>query len=1026
MRAQVCLSTFLVLLMLCPASLGSATGERGPNEEGNDWVVVTGSSASTSPLRIGDQNVTLSVGVRNLRASNGNPSDGDERLYNTTLEVVGVRDERGNLLTVSESPVSWDSIRADNGGDGYTLGHTGEPGNTKTITGFQLDVKGLGARPGVYNISILISYKFQISWDPVLGPEWSSRFTEEESNIQFEVASNVRVATPVVCDESGSPIPLYAGATLQRVGVPVRPLAGPLSSVIATLVIPSTSPLQLTASPSTTLTSNASRVSSDVIFYFRVDVSVAGPGVYDASTANITLRLQYIKERNWDGSREEVAAAEEGIPLTFTLACTPLLNVSSVSPSYLYQGEEAMNLTVHLVNEGNVDLKLVRVSLDIAGHFSGASFYYDGQGNRVTVAPECTITSLPARASTSALFPLVVFGPLPPGMHRLTVRYSGYYEDTGALGGASALVAMDDRLFKTLKGSAPYIQIEVRDLQTSLSVISSPQASLNPSGESEVRIPLTVRNDESFGIQSAEITLAAGSGTPLINPTSPLSRTLEPVRLPFFAPGQELELTFSANLNRSLSPGLHPLTLRLNGTSADSGLPVSSEQKVVVRVSAFGPILSLSSGAALPSAALGTPASLPVTLHNSGGATLSDLRVRVRCGPPTPLLNPSDHSLDWLQEARLSALGPLSDAELRFEADLDPAYPPGAFELEVSVLGSYFPSGEPFELAANVSARLLPSPPSLHIENATLDPPEPSPGKGFTLTVVVRNSGGEAARGVWIALPALAGAGLPALLDPSTPLTGGIEWGEAPFTASIPIRFLPDIEAGGSASVTFEMRAEKSARADQAFSEALLLVFKDGSGIERARVFPVLIRTAEPPPAPEEGPNWPLIIASVVVILVLGAAAGLVASSRKKKKPGEAGGEGAQEAPPPQPALPPEPSPASPAAPPPLQPPPPPPPPPPPSLKGAPAAAPAAPPHLPPPPPGAPPAQVYPVARPGPEQGYSTPGVEGEPRYISPPQKPRAYSGAIPPTRLCPACGKEVKLRFVKCPHCGVDLPPVT
>jgi len=28
--------------------------------------------------------------------------------------------------------------------------------------------------------------------------------------------------------------------------------------------------------------------------------------------------------------------------------------------------------------------------------------------------------------------------------------------------------------------------------------------------------------------------------------------------------------------------------------------------------------------------------------------------------------------------------------------------------------------------------------------------------------------------------------------------------------------------------------------------------------------------------------------------------------------------------------------------------------------------------------------------------------------------------------RTCPTCGNEVKVRFVKCPYCGSDLPPIT
>jgi hypothetical protein len=64
--------------------------------------------------------------------------------------------------------------------------------------------------------------------------------------------------------------------------------------------------------------------------------------------------------------------------------------------------------------------------------------------------------------------------------------------------------------------------------------------------------------------------------------------------------------------------------------------------------------------------------------------------------------------------------------------------------------------------------------------------------------------------------------------------------------------------------------------------------------------------------------------------------------------------------------------------------------------------------------------------RAGPLEGYAIPGAEADqPRYSAPPQKPRSYSGKEVPMRTCPTCGNEVKVRFVKCPYCGSDLPPV-
>ncbi|MEM4728407.1 MAG: hypothetical protein QXH42_01415 [Thermoplasmata archaeon] len=1028
----------LGLIPLLPLSPCQGAGGRGPNENGDDWVVVTDWSLPTSPLRIGDQNVSLAVTLRNLRASDGNSANGDERLYNLTIEVRAVLDEKGNRLQAAESPVTWDVARDDNGGDGYMLGHIGEPGNYLTLTGLSLDVKGLGARAGRYNVSVAVSYVFQTSWDPVLGPEWSTRQTEEESNIRLEIASNVQVGAPEVLDESLNPMPLYASARFQLIGVPVTPLAGSLSSVIATLVVPQTSPLQLAPSGTTTLTSSANSVSDRTVFFFRVDVSVTPPGVYDAQRANITLRLQYIKDRNWDGGVNGVAAAEEGIPLTFRLEYTPLLNATSTSPSIIYQGIESFNLTVHLSNEGNTDLKLVKVTLDASSFFMGDGMGYDGSGKRVPGVPSCTLSSIPAGSTTTALFPLRVLGSIPPGTHRLTLTYSGYYENEGALGGASTLVPMNDALFKILRGRAPYIELEVRDLQTSLAVVSPPPIVLNPSGESEgISIKLSVRNEESFAIRSAELTLLAGPGTPLVNPLSPLSKTLEPVHVSLLDPGEEVPLVFLASLNKSTPSGLQALTLRLNGTNADTGLPIGTELKIPVRFSVFGPLLSIASGAALPSAvpATGGSVKIPVKLINSGGALLSDITLRLRAGPPTPLISPLDSNSSWLPERRISALQPLSELETTINALIDPSSSPGSYEIEASLSGRYFASGEAFELSRSITIRILPAPPRLSIVNITLNPSEVPPGKPFTLSVTVLNSGGETARGVWVALPALAGPGLLPFKQPPLapePLKEGGEF----LSAEIPALLAGDIAPGEKATVSFNMRSVKAAPQGASVREPVLLWCMDGEGSEMSELLSISVPIASPPAPAKEQPDW-MLITIVVLVLAVVAAAGAAARARRREEPAAAEGkEEKAERPAPQ-APPSEAVTQAPPAPAQALPPPPPPPPTPSAPKGAVVPAyplPPPPPGVPapattqpyaPPPPGAPPVPAYPAGR-GPIEGYSIPGAEVEPRYTSPPSKPKVYTGAMPPTRLCPACGKEVKLRFVKCPHCGVDLPPVT
>ncbi len=1048
--------TALVLVALVSCSVAPALGATprggpGVNENGDDWAAVTSSAFSVAPLHVGDQAVGLTVVVHNQRPGDSDVSNGDERMYNVTLEAYGVEDANGKLLSPQTSPLAWKVSRSDNDGYGIPLGHSGEGNSSYSFTGLSFDVNGIGAHPGKYNVSVRISYSMMTSWSLASGAMWDY-LSEEEDNIQFEIMSNIRVGAPVAYDDSLSPMPLYAGASFQLIGVPVTTLSGPLDQLVASISVPTTSALKLSAPAGTVLTTSLPALTGTAVLYFRVDVPMADPGVYNASNANITLTVQFIREQNWNGSLSLISASESGHLLEFTVDYTPLLNATAVAPASFTRGSPVQNLTVTLKNEGNADVVRVSVSLDVSNYFTGGAYFYDGDGNRVSVPLEQTISQLKHGETTSVSFPMAVFSGLPAGTHRLPVRYSGYYERSGGSSFSSGLYAMTDALFRQLRGGYPFVDITVRDTAVRLAVSTSMPSSmpLNPDGESQgLVIGLAARNDEKTAFRDVTFTILAGNGTVLRNPVTPASGSLDPVRMSSLGPGQTAELDFVADMDRTAAAGFQQLTLRFNATGADSNQAVGLDQKFTVRISPFGPAIDVGAGGPLRLGGQTRGVIVPLTVLNSGGAVLSDIGVTVRAGAPSPLLNPSDPSQQWLEPGRMSVLEPLSSSGLGLMADIDANATAQTYQVGVEVTGRYFATGESFTFSDTFLLRILPAPARLALQSTTIDPVAVQPGKSFTLTVLVKNVGGDTARDVVVALGDLAGQ-LPGAGASSATGLGG---GEEPFSAEVAVKYVGDIRPGDQVSVAFNVLTEANAPGGRVFREPVVLGSDGQNGSTQYQTVPVAIKTRGGAASAQAAQwDWTLILLTLGFVVILGVLLAVLIAPRRRppdqtqaplgkaepQAPAEHeeapavaqnAGELAVARPVPQPEqqfpLPPPPPPPQspdtipsartyPIAPGPL------PPVPPPSVAPPPVASPV---PSGPPPKGTPPDASH--SRPSPLDGYSIPGAEQEPRYASPPQKPKSYTSPQVPMRVCPSCGNEVKMRFVKCPICGADLPPV-
>jgi len=1024
MRSKAPAMLVLLMLTLCPLIEGSAQEGR-ENQNGDRFVAISASSFSTSPLHIGDQNVTMSVTIRNLRSSDGNASNGDERLYNVTVAFRHVEDASGQQLQPPASPLVWDVQSVDNDDFGYTLGYTGEMDSSRTFSGFQFDVRVMGARPGLYNISFTISYITMISWS-ALETVWSEPLSENYDNVRFEVASNVAVGTPVAYADSMASMPLYSGAGFQLIGIPVRTLSGPLSNVTGTLSIPGASAFQPVISEGTSPDAMVGRITSTSTIYFRIDVPLTDPGIYGPSNSNITLVLRYIRETNWNSQTENIAAGEDGLQLTFTVDYTPLLDASG-APLQLVRGTEMLDVPVDLRNVGNADLVRLEVMLEADADFSPADYHYDGNGNRVPGSAQCNVESLKKGQNATAVFHLAVYPNAPAGIYRLELSYSGYFYNTGKTGTSSGYYPVTDALYRQMRGAFPHIDIEVVSAQAAVVLVSAPSASsnINPGGESEgVAIWLTVRNDEHFDLLDARITILAGPGTPVSDPSDGAAPTLRAVNLPRIAAGQQVYLAFEANLNTTLSPGLHMLTMVLNATGEDSGAALASQSAFFIRAGPFGPDIQIEAGPVARIEARTRDAVIPITIHNSGSAALSGVLVRLACGPGTPITDPSAAAATSMVRD-IGALGPGGTSMVEFVADIDGAAEARTHILGVDVSGSYSAGGEPFALNGSIAVRVHPSPPALVVQNLATDPAEIIPGRAFTLSFAVKNVGGERANGVWAGMTGLAGTAAINISGGAGPT--GLP-GEVPFSADVAVKYIGDIEPGQQVNITFNMLSDVNAGRGRAYQQPLVLSYRGMDAGAQVQQFGLAVRTkaAAAPAAPPK--DWtPTLLLLALIIIVVAVLVALAMPRRPARPPAEPHFEkDAPENPPgkQQQTQLAQQTPSQVAVAVPMQPPPPPPP------GYSEALAQSQP--LPPPPQAAATAMrveggATQPGRPGPLEGYAIPGADADqPRYSAPPQKTKAYSGKEVPMRNCPTCGNEVKVRFVKCPYCGSDLPPVT
>ena len=195
----------------------ASVGTREANEDDDDFVdlyrisgdpqiLIDGAAPGVNDIYVGEPNVQLDIPVRSIKPENADDNDGDDILYNVTVSIDSTAttcwDSSLYTWVPTTNCIVWDaySVSPQYKEDGANCGNCllidGMPGNSKYIPwfyndygtpdfldrdndqradnnefyqiyddykmyeGFQFDVAG-DATPGIYNISVEITYKYQ-------------------------------------------------------------------------------------------------------------------------------------------------------------------------------------------------------------------------------------------------------------------------------------------------------------------------------------------------------------------------------------------------------------------------------------------------------------------------------------------------------------------------------------------------------------------------------------------------------------------------------------------------------------------------------------------------------------------------------------------------------------------------------------------------------------------------------------------------------------------------------------------------
>jgi hypothetical protein len=256
-----------------------------------------------------------------------------------------------------------------------------------------------------------------------------------------------------------------------------------------------------------------------------------------------TLEISYRKD--------ETLIKERSVPIAMEIAKTPIINLDGqiaepeigslsgadyVSNVAIYQGSTSEMFSLKFQNDGNLDLKDVKIELftDNAAFFFKSKFYYDEGNNAYKRAYGKTIElgDIDVGHFKTEDISTEVVKNLPPGLYRIPVKYSAKYMESEHTEIEIEENDVHERIIAarsvTNEGFTPFLLVNVIEGDnefdtTEPDMLATTDTVLRP-GMHNVKLSVELTNLENYRLNNVNVRIDVGGSSPL-QPLNEVDRT---------------------------------------------------------------------------------------------------------------------------------------------------------------------------------------------------------------------------------------------------------------------------------------------------------------------------------------------------------------------------------------------------------------------------------------------------------------------------------------------------------------------
>jgi hypothetical protein len=231
------------------------------------------------------------------------------------------------------------------------------------------------------------------------------------------------------------------------------------------------------------------------------------------------------------------------------------------------------------------------------------------------------VDSLIKGTDVTVVFNVDVYKYIPPGEHRLPIRYTGYYQDDGSFSYTDWKYTSDSTYY-SIKGKELYLKVTVSDREMAISAQSTNSFNLGGTTKA-LQVPVELTNHEEVQYDDVVLRLATfPRNSPMnpvfVNPGAPVSSSLDEVDILTLPASSTETVTFAADLAPNVKPGGYELELNLTAMDHNSMVQVSRTIVVGFQVYPMATNFAISTSYSQSLVKAGKEFQLTVSLENIG------------------------------------------------------------------------------------------------------------------------------------------------------------------------------------------------------------------------------------------------------------------------------------------------------------------------------------------------------------------------------------------------------------------------